>query len=235
MILPKNIMIVEDEVITQRYLKEVLNQYEVNVTGCFDNAKEALEALKNISCDMVLMDININGAMDGIQLARKILQSYKLPIVFISAYSDDETLDEVLELSPYGFITKPFSSKEIHVSLQIAYKRFLMTHEVSVPAEIKTVNELLVLNESYTFDLKRSALYYRKDLVKLNVNQNKCIEILAHKVNDVVTFDTLVSNIWGTDLISDSALRTLVYSIRKAVPGIPLYSHSKKGYYLSSL
>ena len=228
-------MIVEDEVITQRYLKEILEQYKVNITGCFDNAKEALEALKNISCDMILMDINIKGKIDGIQLAREILAIYKLPIVFITAYSDDETLDEVLELSPYGFITKPFSSKEIHVSLQIAYKRFLMTHEVSVPSEIKTVNELLVLNGAYTFDFKVSALYCGKELVKLNVNQNKFIAILAQKINEVVTFDTLVSSIWGTDLISDSALRTLVYTIRKAAPEIPLYSHSKKGYYLSAL
>ena len=85
MILPNHIMIVEDEAITQRYLKEILEQRDVHISGCFDNAEDAIEALKNTPCEMILMDINIKGAMDGIQLARYILRTYTLPIVFISA------------------------------------------------------------------------------------------------------------------------------------------------------
>ena len=234
MTLPNDIMIVEDEAITQRYLKESLEQHNVQISGCFDNAEDTIEALKNTSCNMILMDININGAMDGIQLARHILQTYTLPIVFISAYSDDDTLEEVLELSPYGFITKPFSSKEVVVTLQIAYKRFL-THEKNIPDKKKTVNELVVLNNEYSYNLKKKQLYFQNKIMKLNPNQNKFIEILAQQVNEAVPFDILISNIWGRDIISDSALRTLVYTIRKSAPNIPLHSYSKRGYYLTAL
>ena len=234
MILPNNIIIVEDEAITQRYLKEILEQHDVDISGCFDNAEDTIQALKHTPCNMILMDININGAMDGIQLARHILQTYTLPIIFISAYSDDETLEEVLELSPYGFITKPFSSKEVQVTLQIAYKRFL-THEVSMPDKNATVNVLVILNNEYAFDLKKKILYFQNEPVKLNPNQNKFIEILAQQVNEAVPFDILISNIWGRDIISDSALRTLVYTIRKSAPNIPLHSYSKRGYYLTAL
>lgn len=234
MILPNHIMIVEDEAITQRYLKEILEQRDVHISGCFDNAEDAIEALKNTPCEMILMDINIKGAMDGIQLARYILQTYTLSIVFISAYSDNETLEEVLELSPYGFITKPFSSKEVLVTLQIAYKRFLI-HEVSTIEKNVNENEAVILNEEYTFDLKKKILYFQSEAVKLNPNQNKFIEILAQQVNEAVPFDVLISNIWGRDIISDSALRTLVYTIRKSAPNIPLHSYSKQGYCLTSL
>ncbi len=225
-------MIVEDEVITQRYLKEILEQYDVDVAGCFDNAEDAIEALKNISCDMILMDININGTMDGIQLARHILQTNKLPIVFISAYSDDETLDEVLELSPYGFVTKPFSSKEVYVTLQIAYKRFL-THEVKDADNHPDTN--IVLDEGYTFSLDASMLYCNGKVIKLNVKQNKFLEILAKNINHTVSFEEIILSIWGDETVADSTLRTLVYNIRKLAPELPLHSYSKKGYYITSI
>jgi len=119
MIFPQNIVIVEDETITQRYLQDIFAQYDVIVTGCFDNAADTIEALKRINCDMILMDINIKGSVDGIQLAKEILQTYNFPIVFITAHNDDETFQEVLELSPYGFIEKPFSRKDIVFTLQL--------------------------------------------------------------------------------------------------------------------
>ena len=131
MSLPQNVVIVEDEVITQRYLQDILSNIEVNVSGCFDNASDTLEALKSISCDMILMDINIKGPVDGIQLAKIILETHTLPVIFITAHNDDATLEELLELAPYGFIGKPFSSKEILVTLRIAYKRYLIHTEAS--------------------------------------------------------------------------------------------------------
>ena len=232
MILPSHIFIVEDEVITQRYLREILEQYDVHVSGCFDSAEDVIEALKTIDCDMILMDININGPTDGIQLAKTILQAYRLPIVFISAYSDDETLEEVLELSPYGFITKPFSSKEVHVTLQVAYKRFL-THNVQTIE--KNIAKSIVLNEEYSFSLEVSMLYRRGKVIKLNIKQNKFLEILVKNLNKTVTFEELIINIWSDDTVADSTLRTLVYSIRKLAPDLPLYSYSKKGYYLTTV
>lgn len=222
-------MIVEDEVITQRYLKEILEQHDVNVSGCFDNAEDTIDALKNTSCEMILMDINISGAMDGIQLARHILQTYTLPIVFISAYSDDETLEEVLELSPYGFITKPFSSKEVLVTLQIAYKRFLIFET----KEKKSDNESrIILTERYSYSMEENRLYCDDKRVDLNAKQCKMIKILVKNINQTVSFDELTYHIWGENEIASSALRTFVYTIRKKLPDFPLYTDNKQGYYL---
>ena len=229
MTLPKAVLVVEDEVITQRYLLNILQEAGVEDSACVDNATDAIEAMKEGSYEMILMDINIKGATDGIQLSKMLLQHYRLPIVFISAYSDDETLDEVLELSPYGFITKPFSSKEVKVTLQIAYKRFL-THEVGEPK--KSRDEEIVINEDYIFSLDTSMLYHQNKLVKLNAKQNKFLKILAKNMNHTVSFEEIIANVWGNKTVADSALRTLAYSIRKRVPDLPIHSYSKKGYYL---
>lgn len=231
--LPQNIVIVEDEVITQRYLQDILVNNQVNVSGCFDNASDTLEALKNINCDMILMDINIKGAMDGIQLSKKILEKYTFPIVFITAHNDDATLEELLELAPYGFISKPFSSKEVLVALKIAYKRYLIHSEVS---KVKTSDEPtdIVINEYYTYSQNLSILYYDGQAVKLNKKQSQLLKILSNNINHTVGYDTLISYLWTDDTVADSTLRTLVYSIRKLLPDLPIVSHSKVGYSLQS-
>lgn len=231
--LPKNIVIVEDEVITQRYLQDILTLHHVNVSGCFDNASDTIEALNSIDCDMILMDINIKGPVDGIQLSKKILETYTLPIVFITAHTDDATLEELLELAPYGFIGKPFSSKEILTTLKIAYKRYLIHSEV---AKVKPSDEPtdIIINEYYTYSQNVSVLYYDGQAIKLNKKQNQLLEILSSNINHTVGYDTLISHLWTDDTVADSTLRTLVYSIRKILPDLPIVSHSKVGYSLQS-
>jgi len=231
--LPQNVVIVEDEVITQRYLQDILTGNDVNVVGCFDNAADTLEGLKSITCEMILMDINIKGPMDGIQLARKILETYTFPVVFITAHNDDATLEELLELAPYGFISKPFSSKEIITTLKIAFKRYQIHSEVAQakPSEEPTD---IVINRYYTYSLKTSALYYDGQAVKLNNKQSKLVEILSKNIDNTVGYEMLISHLWDDDSIADSTLRTLVYSVRKLLPDLPIISHSKVGYSLQS-
>lgn len=231
--LPQNIVIVEDEVITQRYLQDILLNNDVTISGCFDNATDTLDGLQDIACDMILMDINIKGSVDGIQLARKILETNTIPVVFITAHNDDATLEELLELAPYGFISKPFSSKEVITTLKIAYKRYLIHSEV---AKSKTSEETsdIVINEYYTYSLELSALYYDGQSIKLNNKQNKLIELLSKNLNNTVGYEMLISYLWDDDSIADSTLRTLVYSVRKLLPDLPIVSHSKVGYSLQS-
>jgi len=235
MTLPPNIVIVEDEIITQRYLQDIFKQFDVNVTGCFDNGLETIEALREIKCDLLLLDINIKGAMDGIQLARHILREKTLPIVFITAHNDDDTLEEILELAPYGFIGKPFSSKDIVVTLQIAYKRYL-THSKTYDIKNKIEVELsdIIINEKYKYSQELSKLYDNNREVKLNKNQIELLDILVKNINRIVHYDALVNRIWEDDDIADSALRTLIYSLRKLLPDLPIISHSKMGYMLAT-
>ena len=233
--LPENIVIVEDEVITQRYLQDIFAQHKVTVSGCFDNAAETLEALKSIHCDMILMDINIKGSVDGIQLAKIILETHTLPVIFITAHNDDATLEELLELAPYGFIGKPFSSKEILVTLRIAYKRYLIHTEaskVTPPSEVVTD---VVISKYYTYSQTLSLLYYDGEAIKLNKKQGMLLEILSKNVNTTVAYEAIISHLWDDNRISDSALRTLVYSVRKLLPDLPIVSHSKVGYSLQTI
>ena len=224
-------MIVEDEAITQRYLKDILTEKGVKYIDCLDNAEDAMEAIREREYQLILMDINIKGTMDGIQLSKKILDKHVLPIVFISAYSDDETMEDVLELSPYGFITKPFGANEVLTSLRVAYKRFL-TFEAKAMKERS--EKMIQISEQYHYATDTSTLFEYGKAVKLNTKQNILIEILVKNINNTVSFDELTIQIWSDELIADSSLRTLVYSLRKLLPALPLYTQSKQGYSLNS-
>jgi DNA-binding response OmpR family regulator len=234
MTLPQNIIIVEDEVITQRYLQDIFAQHNMHMSGCFNSAEETMKHLKDLNCDMLLMDINIKGPVDGIQLAREILKSYTIPIVFITAHNDNETLEEILELAPYGFIAKPFSSKDVIVALQIAYKRYLTDTSVCHLKDKEYIDNIPI-NKVYSYSTKQSTLYNEGIMVKLNQKQSTLLSILVDNINHAVSYYELVSRIWDDAEISDSALRTLVYSIRKILPDIPIVSHSKMGYMLQSV
>jgi len=231
MILPQNIIIVEDEVITQEALKSILKDLDVNVRGCFDNAKDTIRELKKLPCDMLLLDIDIKGTMDGIQLARHILKEQEIAIIFITSHDDEDTIDEILELAPYGFISKPFSAKEIIVTLQIAYKRYL-THSQIFYTEDDKVQRDIILDDIYTYSKHLSELYKNGRLVKLNPKQRKLLVLLVANLNHTISYEVLVNAIWGIDSISASGLRTLVYSLRKIVPELEIHSHSKIGYAL---
>lgn len=230
MIFPQNVVIVEDEKITQRYLQDIFVHYDVRVSGCFDNAADTTKALKHIECDMILMDIDIKGPVDGIQLAKNILKTYGFPIVFITAHNDDETFQELLELSPYGFIEKPFSRKDIVFTLQLAYQRYLSDQKESKAEVANGPREYLILNEHYAYSRALKMLYHDDQSVKLSGKQSKLLEVLIQNVNHTVGYDVLMSAIWGDDTVADSALRTLVYSMRKTLPDLPLLSYSKIGY-----
>jgi len=178
-------------------------------------------------------NINIKGSIDGIQLARQLLKSYPIAIVFITAHNDDETLEEILELAPYGFIAKPFSSKDIIITIQIAYKRYL-THMCSKNVKDIQNSKNVVINKKYHYSKNHDILYEDGNPVKLNQKQKLLIEILIDNLNHTVGYDILVDKIWEKDQIADSALRTLVYSLRKMLPELPLISYSKMGYMLQA-
>ncbi len=235
MMLPSRVMIVEDELLSQRHIENILKSLGVAVTGCYDNARDARAAITQGSCDMILMDINIKGSEDGIQFSRSILQQYNIPIVFISAYSDGETLEEVMELSPYGFITKPFSAKDVEVAMGIAYKRFNVDKEkkTSAPPPEKPIQASMIrITDALRFDLEVHTLYRNDAPVRLNKKQTKLIEILATHSNQIVDYGTIIDEVWPDGVLADSSLRTLIYSVRQTLPDLPIESHSKMGYAL---
>lgn len=230
--IPKTILIVEDELITQRYIKTTIKKMGVESFACAVSAIETTKLLKENSFNMILMDINIKGQVDGITLAKNILKDMNIPILFISAYNDDATIDEILEFSSDGFISKPFTSKDLEISIKMSYKNFINRNHLH---NTKIIDTNILLNKEYSFSLKRRVLYYKNQELELTLNQLKLLEVLVENINNTVSIEQLKSIIWYEKNISNSALRTLIYSIRKLAPTLKIISHSKIGYCIQNI
>ena len=122
-----NILIVEDERITAEDMKKALNSVGFNVPAIVSSGEEAIKAAEELNVDLVIMDIRLEGEMDGIQAAEKIRSKLGIPIIYLTAYSDEKTVQraKITEPSgfilkqPYGFLRKPFEESELNTAIEI--------------------------------------------------------------------------------------------------------------------
>lgn len=118
------ILIVEDEYIIAMEIKIRLESFGYEVLDIVDSGEEALKLLTDgIAADVVLMDIHLRGRMDGIEAAAQIARQYHKPVVFITAFSDDATLDKAKESMAYGFVKKPINGEILKLTVEMAISR----------------------------------------------------------------------------------------------------------------
>lgn len=120
------ILVVEDERIVGFNLQQRLIKLGYQVPAIAVSAIQALSAAEKYHPDIVLMDIHIEGDMDGIQAAAEIGKHYKIPVIYLTAYSEEGTLARARETKPYGYLLKPFSERELHATIQMALERRLV-------------------------------------------------------------------------------------------------------------
>jgi CheY-like chemotaxis protein len=114
------ILIVEDESEVAKTLEILLKKFGYNVVGCENKAEDAIQKAGELHPDIVLMDIELSGKMDGIQAADTIRKKYHIPVIYITAICDTKTLERVGASVPYGYILKPFIESELHTVIEIA-------------------------------------------------------------------------------------------------------------------
>ena len=115
-----NIMIVEDEAIVGEELKISLEDMGYSVTSIVKSGEQAIEKADQNFPDLILMDIKLEGRIDGIEAAERIRSRLEIPIVFLTAYADEEKLERAKLAMPFGYILKPFQDRNLKVTIQMA-------------------------------------------------------------------------------------------------------------------
>ena len=123
------IMIVEDERITAEDLQEILTELGYEVTAVVSNAEEAFRQAERTSPHLVLMDIHIEGDIDGVCAARMIRERFGIPTVYLTAHADRETLSRAKEAEPLGYLIKPFQEAELQASIEMALHKDKMDRQ----------------------------------------------------------------------------------------------------------
>jgi DNA-binding NarL/FixJ family response regulator len=182
----KNVVIVEDEALIALDLEMIMESMNFNVVGISDNGDEALDMIATRHPDLILLDINIKGQKDGIELAEIIRTKTKKPFVFITSYADKDTLERAKHTLPYGYILKPFSDAELKATIEIALFRFENENGNSIP-------DLLDINKFMQSEITQKEYEVLLDIYNGLANQ----QIASKQFISINTVKTHVKNLYA--------------------------------------
>jgi len=190
------VLIVEDEALIAMDLEMIIESMGFLVVGIVDNGDEALDQLITRQPDLILLDVNIRGHKDGIELAEIIKERTKKPFIFITSYADKRTLDRAKQTLPYGYILKPFSEQELKATIEIALFRYANEKTDGLP----TIEEV---NNNLISDLTDKEYEIMTDIYNGLANQ----QIASKHYISINTVKTHVKNLYTkTDVNNRAAL-----------------------------
>ena len=214
------ILYAEDEEGIRRNIADSLKYYVKDIyEAC--NGQEAYEIYVEQKPDIILSDIHM-PILDGIEFIKQVRENNRdIPIVMITAHTDKKYLLEAVELHMEKYIIKPIDLDELFEVLKKCI-------------DILEVNDKVVLNvnNDYIYDYDKKELLYKDNSIILNKKEMHFLEVLIRNQNRVVTYEELQEYVWGDDVMTDSALRSLVRNLRKKLPTDMVFNLSGVGYRL---
>jgi DNA-binding LytR/AlgR family response regulator len=177
-----NILVVEDESIVRKDIERSLEKLGYHVVGHADNGEKALEVARLTRPDLALMDIQIKGDMTGIDTAEAIKQEMDIPVIYLTAFADEPTLNKAKLTEPHGYILKPFKEIDLHTTIEMAI------HKHGKEREVKVENELLKSLSNYKSNANYLFIKHQSKLVKVNTADIYYVEALKDYMQ-IVTAD----------------------------------------------
>ncbi|MDP1728527.1 MAG: response regulator [Bacteroidota bacterium] len=166
------ILIVEDEFIIANNLKMMLEDLGYNPYEPVMNQVEAIETLKSKDVDLVILDINLNGKQEGIDIGKLINEKYHIPFIYLTSNADKETINEAKQTKPRTYLIKPFIAEDIYAAIEVA-----VTTDQTIICEEEKLSILLesifikLGNKYYKVDIK-DITYFEADGKMMNIHTN---------------------------------------------------------------
>jgi PAS domain S-box-containing protein len=152
------ILIVEDEAIVAADLENKLNRLGYHVVGSSAHGAEAVDLTGYHLPDVILMDIRLAGPMDGIEAAEIIRSKHGLPVIFLTAHSDQTTLERARLTEPFGYILKPYDERELRTSIEMARYRYLLNRQLRESREDLNRAQAVAHTGSWRLDVRKNEL-----------------------------------------------------------------------------
>ncbi|MBJ7900950.1 MAG: helix-turn-helix domain-containing protein [Cyanobacteria bacterium RI_101] len=117
---PKKVLIVEDERLVAQHIAQLLKSNGYQIGAIVSDGAAALKKVAELYPDLILLDIRIKGELDGVEVAERLQSLYHIPIIYLTAFSDTETLARVQKTNPLGYVIKPFRREQLLTTVAIA-------------------------------------------------------------------------------------------------------------------
>ena len=186
-----SVLIVEDEALIAEEISSTLHLLGYSVAGIIMNGDRALDAIAHLQPSLILLDIHIKGSLNGIDLAHIIRKKHALPFLFLTAFSDWDTLEKAKKTMPYGYILKPFNETTIKVNLEMA----LFKHNAEQQRNLLTKN---YIEKKYQTQLSEREYGVLEAFVK-GFTYKKTAEKFCISVNTVKSYQKRLYQIFDVD------------------------------------
>lgn len=213
-----SVLFVEDEVGIRENIAHSLRYLMREVIEAEDGA-EGLKLYEKHKPDIILTDI-LMPVMDGISMVRTIRKTdSQTCIIIATAHTDKEYLMGAVDLYLEQYLVKPVNLKKLMATLEKCAKRIE-----------NFTNARFALPQNYIYDIDKKVLYHKKEPLKLTKKECEFLELLIENAKRIVTYNELQECIWRDDVMTDSALRSLVRNLRKKLPTDFIHNLSGVGY-----
>lgn len=216
------ILLIEDERLIAKHLKEILEKFNYEVVDIHSTAEDAYETLYENNIDLIISDIEIKGLVDGIDASKVFQNIYNLPIIFITAYSDDEKIHRASRLeNMVGYLVKPIKLEELKALIEMAILKY----------DIFGTEKIIQINATYKYDPKHKELFENDNEVNLTRNEKLLLSILLNN-EKITTYEMINEAIWGTQEVSDGTRRQLIHRLKSKIKDLEIGSKKGEGIYL---
>jgi len=189
------ILIVEDELIIAQDMIDILEKMGYEVIENAMDAEETFEILSKDTPDLILLDINLSGGRDGIDIAKEINEKYKIPFIFTTSYTDGLTIERAKEVKPLNYLVKPFKPEQLYTAIEIAMNNLAKATIIKEPFSDETHTEegqiikgaLFIKDKfKYTKVQLKDILYIKSDGNYLEIHTLKKKEIIRATLNNFI-------------------------------------------------
>lgn len=202
------ILIVEDESIVALDIKRTLEKMDYEVTNMAYDYQGAIRSVEVNRPDLILMDVNLGKSKDGIETAKEIKNYHDIPIIYLTAFSDEQTINRAIETNPVRYLIKPFKREELKTNI------ILGLNKNKRKKELYENKALIHIGEDYYFDIQKSKLYFNSIHISLGSKEELLLRLLLESKGKIVPFSHLEYMLWGNNSVCESTLRTLIYRLR---------------------
>lgn len=218
----QNVLIIEDNPIIAMDVKSIVDETDGFVGYIVSDMPSALKLADKRPIHLVISDIEIKGSADGIETAKMLQTLYLTPVLFLTSYHDEVTLERAAQVDFSGYLLKPFNEDELIAGLRLCALKIKMRQ---FPIEI---------GAEYRYDLKMQQLFYRDEPILLTAKEHQLFLLLLHSRGRIVPFAYIDDVVWCNQSVSDTSRRQLFHRLRAKVENLSFQSVKYGGYMLEN-
>jgi DNA-binding response OmpR family regulator len=217
-----NILIVEDERIVAMEIESYLSSLGYTIKGICSSANEAYQSAIDMDIDLILMDIYLIDS-NGIEAASRIKAiKSEIPIIFLTAHMDENTIEQAIAVNPAAYLIKPFNRNELSVAIKIALKQQESSKNILVGD--------MLLDSEFSYDSHSFDLICCGEVIGLSKKERRLLQLFLENKNRLLSNDLMEYELWPDSSENDSRRRTLVSRLRTKLKHKFIETSSSEGY-----